>query len=261
MNNNLYAFGDSFCFYAWPMWPELVGINFQKTHNYGWPGSGNFYIFYKLITELSSVKLTSDDVVIVQWSEPLRHDFVEESGYWTSLGIGSAELFVKKKIDHMNSDVTVTLKHLSLMLGVAEFLSKKKCQWYFIFMSDSCMSHKTELEFSESLMSEYKKLKNKLFKYRRHILDQYSISSSREEDGSTPSLVRHGNIHFYDDHPTPRFTASFLEKIQIPNLNLIKIKNQAEKYEKIIEENKIPYKNTLVNNLNTLGQIFKNEDT
>jgi hypothetical protein len=178
MNNRLFAFGDSFCRYAWPMWPELIGKCYKRVYNYGYPGCGNFYIFYKSMLELNSIDLTENDTVIIQWSEPLRYDYTEK-GYWANYGIGSAELFVKNKVEYLNNNETAILKHLTYMLAMAEFLSTKKCKWFFIFLSNDSMSHKIELDVCDAFDNDYYKIIAGLSKYKNNIVDKISISESQ----------------------------------------------------------------------------------
>lgn len=262
MKQNLYAFGDSFCKYAWPMWPEIIGQCYKKVHNYGLPGCGNFYIFYKVIMELSSLELTETDTVIVQWSEPLRYDFIENDDYWSGLGIGSAELFVKHKADYLNNENTAVIKHLTYMLSIAEFLSTKKCQWLFIFLSDDSMSHLSKLRVENHLKEDYKKLIKKLSTYKANIVDTTSISNSLKKNKSTISLsMCDGNV-FQDDHPTPLYTFYYIEKFlnKHLNLDLKKIKKYADKNEELLHKSKVKHNNKLVNDFDLLHKVFYKND-
>lgn len=259
--NRLYAFGDSFTKYAWPMWPELLGECYKKTYNHGFPGCGNFYIFHKLILELSSVELTENDTVIVQWTEPLRFDFTDDS-YWCNLGIASAELFLRSSIKNLNNETTAVMKHLTYMLAVADFLSNKKCKWYFIFLSNDAISHKLKINYTDSVSHDYAKLINKISKYKDHIIDDLSIYESQKQDNAPMGYSHSGSRVFVDDHPTPLYTYLFIEKSLniFLNLNLKKIKKYSIRCEKLINENKVMIKSKLVNNFDLLNKVFKRDE-
>jgi hypothetical protein len=257
MNNRLFAFGDSFCQYAWPMWPELIGRCYKKVHNYGYAGSGNFYIFHKSLIELNAVDLTENDTVIIQWSEPLRFDYTD-AGYWTNYGIGSAEIFIKNKVEYLNNESTVVLKHLTYMLAMAEFLSNKKCKWLFIFLSNDSMSHKIKLNICDAFDNEYNKIIKGLLKHKKNIVDNISIVESQKQDNSPIAISMSGGSVFRDDHPTPKYTYSYIEKslTNYLDLNLAKIKNFSDKSEELIIKNKVWHKHNLVNNFNLLQKVF-----
>jgi hypothetical protein len=259
--NRLFAFGDSFTKYAWPMWPELLGQCYEKTYNYGFPGCGNFYIFHKLMIELSSIELTENDTVIVQWSEPLRFDFISDD-YWSNLGIGSAELFLRSSVKHLNNETTAIIKHLSYMVAVANFLANKNCKWYFIFLSDDSISHKLKVNITNSLEYDFDKLIGEINKWKDHNLDELSIYSSKIQNNSPMGYSQSGSRVFLDDHPTPLYTYLFIEKYlnKFLNLNLKKIKKYSIRCEKLVNENKVMSKGKLVNNFDTLNKVFNSNE-
>lgn len=268
-NNRLFAFGDSFCNYAWPMWPELLGQCYEKVHNHGLSGCGNFYIFYKSLIELSLVDLEGNDTVIIQWSEPLRYDFVEHDNhwsdvtdnYWNGLGIASAAQFIKDRVSYLNNDTTATLKHLTYMLAMAQFLDNKKCKWVFIFSSPDAMSHSVKLDASNNLLREHKDLLNELLKYKDNIVDKSSIFDMTVGIPSGHSVS--DGLHFEDDHPTPVSSYQFIYDCMSNHLNLRldEIKEYSELCEDIINKNKIQIGSKLVNNFEILNKVFNNHGT
>lgn len=268
-NNRLFAFGDSFCNYVWPMWPELIGQCYKKVYNHGLSGCGNFYIFHKSLIELSLVDLDENDTVIIQWSEPLRYDYVEHSNhwsdvtdnYWNGLGIGSAEEFIKNRVAYLNNDTTATLKHLTYMLAMAQLLDSKKCKWFFIFLSPESMSHNVRLTASANLLREHKDLLRELLKYKDKIIDESSISEMTA--GIPPGYSMYDSLHFEDDHPTPRSSYSFIHSYMSSRLplKLDKIKKYSEHCEDIINKNKIQLGDKLVNNFDILNKVFNNYGT
>jgi hypothetical protein len=246
----LFAFGDSFSQYAWPMWPQLMSKSFDKLFSYGKPGIGNFYIFYKAVTELSQHKLTKNDTVIIQWTEPLRYDFIDTE--WAELGIGSAEIFLKNKVDFLNNEKTAMIKHLTYMLSLAMLLEKTKCKWYYIFLSDNSFSH---------LNQNNNNLIQMLKQYSNNFIDKKSIMSFCKENNMPMGYSLGDNEYFYDDHPTPIYTYKFIEQCisNRVNLDLQKIKSYADESEELVNKNKIIIDNKMVNNFDRLSKVFKSD--
>jgi hypothetical protein len=263
-NRHLYAFGDSFCSYAWPMWPELVGTCYKKVYNFGLPGCGNFYIFHKALIELNLLDLDEKDTVIIQWSEPLRIDYTDSEG-WIALGIKSAEMLVEKKADYINNDYTATLKHLSYMLSLAIFLNTKKCRWFYIFMSDDSISYQTEINIPHLLLGDYERLINSLLEFKDHIVDEKSITRSKKDNNAPVgySMTDFDKSFFADDHPTPIYTYKYIEECLNKKLflDIDKVKKYSILSEELLNKCKVNIKNKRVNNFNLLQRAFikKNE--
>jgi hypothetical protein len=81
----IYVFGDGFATgHIWPEWPQLLElVADQSVKNYSHIGAGNEYIFNCAIKSLLSA--TSDDIVLIQWADPLRYDKIIESLDWKEL--------------------------------------------------------------------------------------------------------------------------------------------------------------------------------
>jgi len=69
-----FAFGCSFTNFKWWTWADIIGRYFNKDDyfNLGLGASGNGNIFYRIIESHKRFKITSNDLVIVQWTNPLR---------------------------------------------------------------------------------------------------------------------------------------------------------------------------------------------
>ena len=73
--SRLFTFGCSFSKYTWPMWSDLLGLEFDHFENWAVSGGGNVSIANRVIECIVKNNITSDDTMIVQWSTHLRHDF------------------------------------------------------------------------------------------------------------------------------------------------------------------------------------------
>jgi len=71
----LFAFGCSFTMYAWPTYADFLGREFDYYENWGFPGLGNRAIAQRIAECNAKNKFTKDDVVIVQWTTHIRHDW------------------------------------------------------------------------------------------------------------------------------------------------------------------------------------------
>lgn len=73
--NRFFAFGCSFTDYFWPTWADIIGREFPNCYyNYGSTGSCNGYIFKSLIEANQKHLFTSNDLIIICWTEILRDE-------------------------------------------------------------------------------------------------------------------------------------------------------------------------------------------
>lgn len=217
MSKNLFAFGDSFTSYLWPMWPELMSQDFDKTYNAGYPGCGNYYIFYKVMSEIAAGNITRDDTVMIQWSEPLRQDYIVDKR-WCGLGIQSATELIKKDLGYTIEKETVQLKQLTYMLAVAKALETTGCRWYFFFLSNQSMVHRLEtykdLNLESNDFENYEKLVKGLARYKNKIIDEIGFTDFLHYK-KMPKIFAAVNSSekFEDPHPTPLYTLKFILEI------------------------------------------------
>jgi len=71
----LFAFGCSFTYYSWPTWADFLGLEFDDYQNWGYQGIGNRAIAERVAECVVENNIGPDDVVIVQWTSHLRHDY------------------------------------------------------------------------------------------------------------------------------------------------------------------------------------------
>jgi hypothetical protein len=218
----LITFGDSFGQYAWPMWPEILAQGFDETINYSRPGCGNFYIFNSFIDYTHNTTISHEDTVIVQWTESLRHDYINFD--WVCDGIGSAEKIYQHGLSEMISDVTVNLKTLTYMSVIANMLLHTGCKWKFLFLSDDGFLYKnTKIDAMRNIRERYERLSNFIKASKDHLIDDISMSRNFGEINMPMlecSTIDNGNpVTFLDSHPTPDYTYDYLNRYLIPGLN------------------------------------------
>lgn len=70
----LFAFGCSFTHFNWPTWADILGNSYDHFENWGVSGIGNRGICERVSEFVLSKKLTKNDTVIIQWTDPHRFD-------------------------------------------------------------------------------------------------------------------------------------------------------------------------------------------
>jgi len=258
MNKTLYAFGDSFTNYFWPMWPEILGQSFQQVKNFGESGCGNYRIFQQFNELFSNV---DNPTVIVQWTDPCRFDSFDRNYNWFNLGEESAEVFYKnKKLYHLNAEELTVCKQLSYMVSIANFLQLLGIDWYYIFLNKaSCVHTYNVIKDNNSVSHTIFNLQYKLLQFKNRIIDTEDLTSHMEKINMPKKFSSfNGQIAFADGHPTPIFTYSFIKEHllqNIENLNNDKMFEYSQKSENIIQSTKI--KDTLFLNKSHQKQLEK----
>lgn len=83
----LFTFGCSFTNYHWPTWADILGKEFEHFENWGRNGAGNQYIFHSLVECKLTRNFTSDDTVVIMWSNITREDrYIKEQNGWVTPG-------------------------------------------------------------------------------------------------------------------------------------------------------------------------------
>lgn len=148
--SRFFAFGCSFTKYVWPTWADLLAHDFEESYNYGFPGVGNRAIMERVMEAHARHKFTKDDVVIIQWSSHIRHDWHMPTslefigrpklhGWQTSgsvYGPLNCDLFTKQWHDIFFNEESYMIHTLNAMIAVTTLLKKINCVWYMTAMRD-----------------------------------------------------------------------------------------------------------------------------
>jgi len=82
-----FSFGCSFTRYWWETWADIIAFDLEiPYYNFGYPGIGNTAITSYINYADSKYKFTKDDLIIVQWTSPFRHDFLDKNKLFDTLG-------------------------------------------------------------------------------------------------------------------------------------------------------------------------------
>lgn len=74
MTKRIYSFGCSVTSYFWPTWADMLAYENGQYQNWAIPGTGNRAIFERLVEVVNREMVSADDIVLIQWTEPHRHD-------------------------------------------------------------------------------------------------------------------------------------------------------------------------------------------
>jgi len=136
----LFTFGCSYTQYTIPTWADFLGLEFENFENWGQAGLGCRAIAERIAECHARNKFTSDDIIIVQWSTHLRHDFYTNAPVlgrkenWKTFGsVFSYEnrpLYNDKWFDTFFMEAGYIFHCLNHMLMIQTMLESIGCTWY-----------------------------------------------------------------------------------------------------------------------------------
>lgn len=132
--NRLFTFGCSFTSYHWPTWADILGREFKYFENWGRSGGGNQFIFNSLIECIVRNKLTTDDTVIIMWTNVTREDRWAHGKWMVPGNIYTQgvypEDFVKKFVD----PIGCLIRDLATITAAKKILELSKINHIFLSM-------------------------------------------------------------------------------------------------------------------------------
>ena len=142
----LFTFGCSYTKYAWPMWSDMIGVEFDEFYNWGNPGLGNRAIAERVAEAHARHHITSDDIVIVQWSSHLRNDWwhkysLPERGQgWKTAGsvfnFINEKLYDQKWIGTFFYEPAFFMHTLNNIMLTQGLLNSIGCKWFMTSIGD-----------------------------------------------------------------------------------------------------------------------------
>lgn len=143
----LFTFGCSYTKYFWPTWADFLGLEFDHSENWGHPGIGNRGIAERIAECDARNRFTKDDVVIVQWSSYLRHDWYHvhdqpkgrNPGWKTFGSIFSAyneDVFDDRWLQMFFFESAYVMHTLNNIRLTQRLLEASGCTWYMTSIGD-----------------------------------------------------------------------------------------------------------------------------
>ncbi len=148
--SRLFTFGCSYTateFY--PSWADFLGLEYEYFENWGVTGIGCRGIAERIAECHSKNKFTKDDVVVVQWTTHLRHDYYNPTcakrpnaiGWKTSGNMfypANRDVFTDEWIKDFFHESGYIMHCLNAMVLTIELLKASGCTWYMTSIGEWC---------------------------------------------------------------------------------------------------------------------------
>jgi len=145
-SKRVFTFGCSYTSYAYPTWADFLQFDFDQLENWGMAGIGCRAIAERVAECHARNVISKDDIVIVQWSTHLRHDFytptplLGRTESWKTYGsvfaIDNQPLYDKKWIDTFFFEAAYIMHCLNHILMIQTMLESIGCEWYMTSIGD-----------------------------------------------------------------------------------------------------------------------------
>jgi hypothetical protein len=137
----LFTFGCSFTATEhYPSWSAFLGLEFEHYENWGVSGIGCKAIAERVAECHSKNKFNKDDIVVVQWTTHLRHDYyttknsIKEWNGWQTGGNmfnhANRAVFTDKFVEDFFYEPAYVMHCLNEMVLVQALLESTGCTWY-----------------------------------------------------------------------------------------------------------------------------------
>jgi hypothetical protein len=251
LKRRIFTFGCSFTSYAWPTWADLLGEEVEHYENWGLSGIGNRAIAERVVEAHVKNKFTKDDIVIVQWTTHLRHDFYNQSptclpdrllGWKTSGSIfnyHNIKIYDQKWLDTFFFEPAYlmhTFNHIALTQGLLESTG---CTWFMTSIGDvrnmgadieDGLGHGETLLLTAEERGQSKLAWKKIPEletyerlwtdYADHWLEPISYTANRNPEGFFWFQAKDDKNPWKETHPSPRQHNIWLQEQLKPRINL-----------------------------------------
>jgi len=231
MTKRLFTFGCSYTKSFYPTWADFLGEEFNHYENWGVQGIGNRAIAERVAECHASKDINKDDIVIVQWSNYLRHDFynpfpvLNRLEKWKTGGDinnpKNKKVYDETWMKKFFSEKAYIMHSLNYITLIQELLNSTRCTWYMTSIIDwknLIQTKASELEFYVKPIWE---------DHKDHWLS--NIDNNRWE---------WKDVILEDQCPSSRDHYNWLIKNVTPKLN-IEIKDQTEFLKKLEQTKKL----------------------
>jgi hypothetical protein len=254
MSKRLFTFGCSYTQYQFPTWADFLGLEFEHYENWGLSGTGCRSIAERLAECHARRNITKDDVVIIQWSTHLRHDFYTPAPIdnrtamnWKTWGsvfsYRNAKIYDKRWFDTFFFEPGYIMHCLNHILASQLILESIGCTWYMtsighwpMLSSDLDMSSgawEKRLEKDITIEKDFPELKF----YLKPIWEDRSekwispiaLCANDNQDHWWYLYDTNGDV-FREQHPSPMQHAIWLNTYLRPKLGLTDVPPEQGKW-------------------------------
>jgi len=145
-SKRVFTFGCSYTKYTYPTWADFLQLDFDRLENWGMAGIGCRAIAERVAECHARNLISKDDIVIVQWTTHLRHDFytptplLGRKASWKTYGsvfsVDNQPLYDKKWLETFFFEAAYIMHCLNHILMTQLMLESIGCEWYMTSIGD-----------------------------------------------------------------------------------------------------------------------------
>jgi hypothetical protein len=132
--SRLFTFGCSVTNdHHWPTWADIVSREFEYYKNWGQGGAGNSFIFYSLVECIKREQITSQDTVIIMWTNIGREDRYIKNQRWITPGnIYTQTTYDQTFVEKFADPTGYLIKDMANISAAKHMLESIGCKFYFL---------------------------------------------------------------------------------------------------------------------------------
>jgi hypothetical protein len=240
----LFTFGCSYTAYEfYPTWSDLLGLEFEEYENWGVTGIGNRGIAERVAECHVKNRFTPEDIVIVQWTSHVRHDYFNPEAPkrqsnigWKTYGNmfypGNRDVFTDNWMRDFFFEPAYVMHSLNSMIMVQELLKSSGCKWFMTTISEWSKLG-SDLEFTKGKGNtapiDIRDHSPRFIPYLERIWQEHAdhwIEPIALHAARTPDLYWYFNDaqkpgqRYLEMHPSPRQYMHWLNECLRPKLGL-----------------------------------------
>lgn len=214
-----FAFGCSFTNHMVESWADIIAYELKVPfYNYGRGGAGNQYIFNTIMQADLIHNLTSEDLVMVCWTNVCREDKYLNNEWVTPGNIFTQDVYNDKYIKKWVDPLNYSLRDFAVFKAVADFLQNKNIEHHFMKMIDFDIINQWDPTQKLSDQTKYTNTVNNLLGLYKPYLDNihksfYEIlwNNNVQKKFELEKIEVHHK--FRDGHPDVRDQLKYLQSI------------------------------------------------
>lgn len=203
----LFTFGCSFTQYSqWPTWADILGREFDYYENWGKMGAGNQYIFHSIVECNERNKFTSNDTVVIMWTQYDREDRYVSDKWMIGGNIHLHKIHSKEWVKEFSCSRGYAIRDLSFISAVKDILAVNNTNYKFLSMvSLNDIDRDIKILYNNVLQTIKPSVQDVIFNGTWGNKKSDFAEASKEK-----RFFLEGNRDF---HPTPEEHLEYLEKV------------------------------------------------
>lgn len=202
-----FAFGCSFTEFKWWTWSDILGCSFREENyfNLGLGASGNGLIFYRFIEAHKRFNITDKDLVIIEWTNPLRETrYYDEKWLLTGNITHPNQYYNQWFIDNLVDQRGYFLQTAYNISAAKLLLENIGCDWDMLSLD---LDHPRVSEHAD-IMDLFSEEFNCIKPSFHNLLNDFKFEN-RLDEFADDERSNQGK----DYHPTPLMHLEYLNKI------------------------------------------------